>query len=406
MSSRKTRPLGEIARVINGRAYKQDELLESGKYRVLRVGNFFSNGSWYFSDLELDSDKYCESGDLLFAWSASFGPRIWNEDKVIYHYHIWKIVEDQEVVDRRFLYYFLMNSVKGMMASTHGSIMLHLTKEFMERLPIHLPGNTTIQRNIAAVLSAIDAKIDCNNRINAELETIAKALYDYWFVQFDFPDANGKPYKSSGGKMVYNKVLKREIPEAWKDGTAKGLLTFNPSLPLTINSEASYIDMASLPVTGFMTEAPERKPYAGGMKFQNGDVVVARITPCLENGKTALISLLENSEIGFGSTEFIVLRGKKLSLSAFAAQLSRSEPFRQFAISNMTGTSGRKRIDAKTLETFSLPIPPDELLSSYEKIADPSLKRMTNNTKENQQLSQLRDWLLPMLMNGQVTVHS
>jgi type I restriction enzyme S subunit len=140
------------------------------------------------------------------------------------------------------------------------------------------------------------------------------------------------------------------------------------------------------------------------MKFQNGDVVVARITPCLENGKTALISLLSEGEIGFGSTEFIVLRGKKFPLSAFAANLSRSSSFRQFAISNMTGTSGRKRIDASTLETFSLPQPPEELLLKYEKIAAPFFKRMTNNAKENQHLTQLRDWLLPLLMNGQITV--
>ena len=94
MNNYTTFPLGNLARVINGRAYKQEELLDSGKYRVLRVGNFFSNGSWYYSDLELDKDKYCESGDLLFAWSASFGPKIWNDEKVIYHYHIWKIVEN------------------------------------------------------------------------------------------------------------------------------------------------------------------------------------------------------------------------------------------------------------------------------------------------------------------------
>jgi type I restriction enzyme S subunit len=124
----------------------------------------------------------------------------------------------------------------------------------------------------------------------------------------------------------------------------------------------------------------------------------------LENGKTALISLLRGDEIGFGSTEFIVLRGKKFGLSAFAAQMSRSPSFRKFAISNMTGTSGRKRIDASTLETFSLPLPSDELLLRFEKTASPFFERMTSNAKENQQLAQLRDWLLPLLMNGQVTV--
>jgi type I restriction enzyme S subunit len=254
------------------------------------------------------------------------------------------------------------------------------------------------------LLNNIALQTEFNNRINSELEMMAKTLFDYWFVQFDFPDAIGKPYKSSGGKMVYNPTLKREIPADWKDGIASHLFDFNPTLSLSMKTEASYIDMNSLPVTGFMSSPPERKSFAGGMKFQNGDVVVARITPCLENGKTALISLLKDGEVGFGSTEFIVLRGKKSPLSAFAANLSRSTSFRQFAISNMTGTSGRKRIDASTLETFSLPLPPEELLLMYEKRVCAFFKLMTNNTKENQHLTQLRDWLLPMLMNGQVTV--
>jgi type I restriction enzyme S subunit len=102
--------------------------------------------------------------------------------------------------------------------------------------------------------------------------------------------------------------------------------------------------------------------------------------------------------------EFIVIRGKHIPLPAFAAQLGRSDSFRQYAISNMTGTSGRKRIDANRLETFSLPLPPKDLLIRYEDVVGPFIKKMTNNAKENEELTQLRDWLPPMLMNGQVTV--
>ena len=142
------------------------------------------------------------------------------------------------------------------------------------------------------------------------------------------------------------------------------------------------------------------------MKFQNGDVVVARITPCLENGKTGMITLLEDNEIGFGSTEFIVLRGKDRPLSGFGACLARSDLFRKFAITNMMGTSGRKRVEAKTLETFSMAIPPDSLLSKFEEIVAPFFKIATANTKESQTLTELRDWLLPMLMNGQVTIQT
>ena len=89
--------LGEVCRFINGKAYKKPELLEKGKYPVLRVGNFFTNDKWYYSNLELNEDKYCDDGDLLYAWSASFGPRIWEGEKVIYHYHIWKVIPETEI---------------------------------------------------------------------------------------------------------------------------------------------------------------------------------------------------------------------------------------------------------------------------------------------------------------------
>jgi type I restriction enzyme S subunit len=274
----------------------------------------------------------------------------------------------------------------------------------MEDLKITVPKNIDTQQKIAAALSALDAKIELNQRINAELESMAKTLYDYWFVQFDFPNEKGKPYKSAGGKMVWSEELKREIPLGWEAGTASDLFTFNPTMSLPRDSIASYLDMGALSTTNFMTEKPEKKQFAGGMKFQNGDIVVARITPCLENGKTGMITLLEDNEIGFGSTEFIVLRGKNRPLSGFGACLSRSDLFRKFAITNMMGTSGRKRVEAKALETFSMVIPPDYLLSKFEEIVTPFFKIATTNTKESQTLTELRDWLLPMLMNGQVEV--
>jgi len=233
---------------------------------------------------------------------------------------------------------------------------------------------------------------------------MAKTLYDYWFVQFDFPNANGKPYKTSGGKMVWSEELKREVPDGWEVDAAEHIFQFNPSLSLGKGTRGSYIDMNALPTYGYMTEEIQSKEFNGGMKFQNGDVVVARITPCLENGKTALITLLSNDEIGFGSTEFIVLRGRKRALSAFAAFVSRSEEFRKFAISNMTGTSGRKRVDAKTLANFKMTIPDMKVLSDFENIVAPFFQMLTKNTIENKQLKNLRDWLLPILMNGQVKI--
>ena len=282
-----------------------------------------------------------------------------------------------------------------------GSIVSNLCIPDLKALEIPVLDNTVA---VASILKSIVNKIDLNNRINAELEAMAKTLYDYWFVQFDFPDANGKPYKTSGGKMVYNATLKRETPASWKIGNASELFNFNPPTSLKTGSLASYIDMDSLPVKGFMTKKIQKKGFAGGTKFIKNDVAVARITPCLENGKTGLISKLKQGEVGFGSTEFIILRGKDISLSGFGACLARSDSFRQFAISNMTGTSGRKRIESKILETYTLPIPSKSLLMKFENIVQPFFDIMTSKSIENDELTALRDWLLPLLMNGQVTV--
>lgn len=155
--------LSDVVRVINGRAYRKEELLTSGKYRVLRVGNFFTNDSWYYSNLELEEDKYCESGDLLYAWSASFGPKIWNGEKVVYHYHIWKIVPDY-TIDKLFLFYWLQSPhlTNQVMSNLHGTTMAHITKGIMEATSISCP---SIQEQAQIV-----ARLDKLNERCKELE--------------------------------------------------------------------------------------------------------------------------------------------------------------------------------------------------------------------------------------------
>lgn len=150
--------LVDVVKIINGRAYSKDELLNRGKYRVLRVGNFFTNDSWYFSDLELDDDKYCEKGDLLYAWSASFGPKIWDGEKVIYHYHIWK-VQPTEQIDKKFLFYWLQSCylTSQVMSRLHGTTMVHITKGIMESTVLQYP-SLTEQRTIASTLDALFSK--------------------------------------------------------------------------------------------------------------------------------------------------------------------------------------------------------------------------------------------------------
>ena len=171
-----TEELGQFARLINGRAYKQEELLAAGPTPVLRVGNFFSNRGWYYSDLQLEVEKYCDVGDLLYAWSASFGPRIWEGPRAIYHYHIWK-VEVTERIEKKFLYYLLeLNSV-NIKTEGRGIAMVHATKRGMEKRKFPLPDLQT-QRAIVAEIEAEQALVAANRELIRRMEAKVKAAID------------------------------------------------------------------------------------------------------------------------------------------------------------------------------------------------------------------------------------
>jgi type I restriction enzyme S subunit len=173
--------LGQAATFYNGRAYKQEELLDSGKFPVLRVGNFFTNKNWYYSDLELDETKYCDDGDLLYAWSASFGPRVWHGGKVIYHYHIWK-VEERRGIDRQFLFITLENETDRMKAqSANGLGLLHITKGTIEGWESSFPPQPAEQQRIASCLTSLDDLIAAQTQKLEALKTHKKGLMQQLF---------------------------------------------------------------------------------------------------------------------------------------------------------------------------------------------------------------------------------
>ena len=172
--------LKEICTVINGRAYSKNEMLKKGKYRLLRVGNFFTNDSWYYSDMELEENKYCDNGDLLYAWSASFGPRIWEGEKVIYHYHIWKMV-CSPAIDKKFLFYWLDSDMlkKQAMTNLHGTTMAHITKNIIENAIVSFPSFND-QKRIASTLDGLSARVreleEINRKTAAECDALKQAI--------------------------------------------------------------------------------------------------------------------------------------------------------------------------------------------------------------------------------------
>lgn len=172
--------LSDVSELINGRAYKQDELLNKGKYKILRVGNFFTNGEYYYSDLELEDEKYCDTGDLLFAWSASFGAFIWDGGKVIYHYHIWKVVYDKKVLDIQY-YRFLLNAMtRFFMKDVHGIGMVHLTKAGMEQYVIPIPP-LSLQQSFATKIESIEKQKAAITQSIAETQRLFDYTMDKYF---------------------------------------------------------------------------------------------------------------------------------------------------------------------------------------------------------------------------------
>ena len=172
--------LSSISQLINGRAYKQNELHDEGKYKVIRVGNFFTNSDYYYSDLELSPEKYIDYGDLIFAWSASFGAFIWQGDKVIYHYHIWKVLFDDNLLNKIF-YKFLLNEMSSsFMKDLHGIGMMHLTKVGMENYMLPVPP-LALQEKFAERIEAIEEQKKSVEQTIAELQTLLDSRMDYWF---------------------------------------------------------------------------------------------------------------------------------------------------------------------------------------------------------------------------------
>jgi type I restriction enzyme S subunit len=284
-----------------------------------------------------------------------------------------------------------------------GSSQPLLTQGILNNTIVNIYNDLSTQQKIAAVLSALDAKIELNQRINAELESMAKTLYDYWFVQFDFPNEKGKPYKSAGGKMVWNEELGKEIPQGWDvKPLGKALKTNLGGTPSTKNAE--YWENATIPWlnSGDLSNFPiiSSSSFVTRKGIENsattilpkGSVVISLVR-YIRPSIIALEACANQSVVG-------ILETDKLKNTFIYPYLVNEVP-RLMAL--RTGAQ-QPHINKETIDETLLCIPPANILGQYYKISEPIYKKIINLAFESQTLTELRGWLLPLLMNGQVKV--
>ena len=299
------------------------------------------------------------------------------------------------VVEPRFLFYSLGHpkTIDAIAKKAVGATMPNLNTTILREVELLVPPLPT-QRRIASILGAYDDLIEVNRRRIALLEEMARRLFEEWFVHFRFPGHEDVPIPNVGHTR---------LPDGWRAGVAAELVDFDPSTSLPRTGVKPFIPMASLDTRTSLIERIEEREVGSGARFQNGDTLFARITPCLENGKTGLVRDLPGDGVGFGSTEFIVMRGR-VAGPAFTYLLARHDPFRAHAQRSMSGATGRQRVRTESVRMFKIAVPPHDLLARFETVTWPMLEMVGRLGAANRKLAASRDLLLPRLISGELPI--
>lgn len=354
--------------------------------------------------------KFCNEYDIMI---GRYGPPIFQICRGLkgaYNVALLKVIP-KEGVSRNFLYYFLKQDsifqyVDKLSARTGGQTGVDLVS--LKNYPIRIPEKIECQEKLVAILSVIDKKITLNNRINAELEAMVKTLYDYWFVQFDFPDANGKPYKNSGGKMEYNATLKREIPADWKSGTLDELgQIVGGSTPSTSKPENFTANGTPWITPNDLSDNQSYKFISCGAQNVSAEGIKSASLRTYPAGTVLLSSRAPIGYMAIARNELTTNQGFK----SFIPSKNYSTEYVYYAVKNSLSVieknasgSTFKEISGSVLKSIDVILPAFSVSDSFTKKVDVILSRQDNLELENQKLAALRDWLLPQLMNGQVTV--
>ena len=360
---------------------------DKDKLTYLRITDINDDGTLNKSGLTsvdaVDVSKYLlEKNDIVFARTGNSTGRSYfydgSDGPLVYAGFLIRFRLDDSKVNPRILKYYSHSKpyYDWVQSFDTGGTRGNINAKTYGDMPMTLPPRH-VQDRIVDILYSLDAKIENNRHINDNLEQQAQAAFNNIIVQ-------------------YSECETINLSE---------IAVMNPKRAIAKGTLARSIEMAQLPTSGSFPAGWDMKEYNGGMKFQNGDTLMARITPCLENGKVAYINFLEENEVAFGSTEYIVIASKGAIAPEVFYFLTRHNDFVDFAVKNMNGSSGRQRVSAETIGTYKLPIISQEDMVILETIAREALNKIKYNSLENIRLSEIRDTLLPKLMSGELEIN-
>ena len=409
MSEWKRYKLGELLSIKHGWAFKSENYVKDSKTALVTLRNISEDSRFVFDadkttyyGGEYPEEYMLSEGDLIIPLTeqvigllgnSAFVP-LFNDIKFVLNQRVGKVQEKHEKIDKIFLKYLLSTTTvrTQMEYRANGTKQRNISPKDIYDIEVYIP-ELDKQKHIGRILYNLDNKIQINNQINQELEAMAKTLYDYWFVQFDFPDQNGKPYKSSGGKMIYHPELKREIPEGWEVEKLGDITICHDSKRVPLSSNDRELVKGEIPyygATGIMDYVNDYI-FDGDyvLMAEDGSVMTEKGTPILQrisgknwvNNHTHVLEPVKNH-----SCKLLMMLLKDVSVMKIK-----------------TG-SIQMKINQENMNKIVVPAIPLELLFEINQKLEVIDKQQLNLIEENKQLTQLRDWLLPMLMNGQVKV--
>lgn len=390
--------LAELGRVSRGRSRhrpRHADFLYGGVHPFFQTGdvrnaNFYlTEYSQTYSDAGLAQSKKWPAGTLCITIAANIAEVAILGIDACFPDSIIGFVAEEQRCDVRYVKYWFDVFQKQFQQVSQGAAQDNLSLEKLLSFKIPIP-DLSVQRRIADILYAYDSLIEINRRRMELLEESARLLYSEWFVRLRFPGHES------------TKIIEG-VPVGWKGVMLPEIVEINPRTSIDKHKLSTFVPMAGVSETLSVISETELRKGGSGTKFRNFDTLLARITPCIENGKTAYVQILPDDETGFGSTEFIVLRSKTVTPS-WVYCFARSRNLRETAINSMKGSDGRQRVNPDCFLSYPVLQPPKSLLDSFEAIAGKSFRLIHNLNIQNQRLAEARVLLLPRLMSGEIDV--